>query len=243
MISALIKKELYQYLSSAVGYIVIFLFLVAVWLFCWVFPNSSFLNFGFAEMGTFFEICPYIMMFLAPALTMRLIVDEKSLGTFDWLLSKPISTSSIIVTKFAAALAMIFLALLLTSVFYFSLSYMASPKGNIDSGAVIGSYIALILLSALFLAIGIFSSTVSDNSIMAFIIALFLCFFMYEGLSQLAQIQSLPVFLRDFFDTISLSGQYFAMAKGVLDLKSVIYFLSFIVFFLWSSKTIIQTKS
>jgi ABC-2 type transport system permease protein len=242
MIYSIFKKEVFQYLSTATGYISMAVFLLATWLFCWVFPSTSFIEYGFAEMGTFFDIAPYIFLFLVPALTMRLFSEEFKTGTIELLFTKPISVLNIIIGKFFSAWLLVLIALILTFCYFTSLYQLANPIGNIDSPAAFGSYLGLWLLGGVFCAIGIFASSLTENQIIAFIVAFVISYIMYDGLSQLSEIQAFTGNLSYFLLNFSLYAHYQSLGRGVVDSTDIIYFVGLIVFFLYLSKIILVNK-
>ena len=232
------KKELYSYLSSLVAYMTIGIFLLVLGLFLWVFPDTSILEYGYAGLDSLFNTIPYLFMFLIPAITMRSIAEEKKEGTFELLATRPLSDWQIIVGKYLASLTLVLFALIPTLIYYISVYQLGAVVGNIDSGAVIGSYIGLFLLGAAFVAIGIFASSISKNQIIAFAIAVFLCFFAFSGFDSASQILSLQKF-DDILIQIGINAHYQSISRGVLDSRDLCYFLSFIFIFLLSTKTIL----
>lgn len=232
------KKELYSYLSSLVAYITIGIFLVVLGLFLWVFPDTSILDYGYASLDSLFSTVPYLFMFLIPAITMRSLAEEKREGTFELLATRPITDWQIVLGKYLASLTLVLFALIPTLVYYISVYQLGVVKGNIDTGAVIGSYIGLFLLGGAFVALGIFSSALTKNQIIAFAIAVFLCFFAFSGFDSASQILSLQKF-DDFLLNIGINEHYESISRGVLDTRDLIYFLSFITFFLLLTKTIL----
>jgi ABC-2 type transport system permease protein len=242
MIYTIFKKEIAQYLSKPTGYIALAVFFVALWLFCWVFPSTSFLQYGFAEMGSFFEIAPYILLFLIPALTMRLFSEEFKTGTYELLITKPISIFNIIWGKYFSVWVLVLIALLFTSCYFISLYSIANPVGNIDFSGITGSYLGLWLLAGVFCAIGVFSSSITDNQIIAFIISLVACFVLYDGLNSLAQVESFSGNISYFLQNISLYTHFESMGRGVIDSRDLIYFLSIIIFFIFLTKINLQFR-
>ena len=221
---SIFKKELNGYLNSLIAYIVIVLFLVFTGLILWVFPNSSILEYGYAEMGSFFNLTPFILIILVPAITMRSFSEEFKTGTIEFLLTKPISTLNLVFGKFFGAWLIIILAILPTIIYYFSISNLGSPQGNIDTGAVIGSYFGLILLSAVFTSIGIAVSSFTENQVIAFIISTFVCYFIYDGIHQLSQLFKGEI--QYFIDFISLQFHYSSLGRGLIDSRNLIYLIS-----------------
>jgi len=232
------KKELFSYFNSLVAYITIIIFLVVLGLFLWVFPDTSILEYGYAGLDSLFSTAPYLFMFLIPAITMRLLSEEKKEGTFEILATKPLTDWQIILGKYLTALTIVIFALLPTLVYYYSIYNLGVTKGNIDSGAVIGSYIGLFLLGGVFTAIGLFTSSVTKNQIIAFAIAVFLCFFAFSGFESLSKILSLQKF-DDVLLNLGINQHYQSISRGVLDTRDLVYFLSTITLFLLITKLIL----
>ena len=232
------SKDFTDFFNSLVAYITIGVFLIVTGLFLWVFPESSILEYGYASLESLFSIAPYIFMFLIPAITMRSLAEEKKEGTFELLVTRPLTDWQIVLGKYFAALLIIALALLPTLIYYISVYQLGIVKGNIDSGAVIGSYIGLFLLGACFTAIGIFASSVSKNQIIAFIIAVFLSFFAFSGLDSISQLLSLQNY-DTLMNGLGINEHYQSVGRGVLDTRDLIYFLSFAALFLLITKTIL----
>ncbi|MES2111383.1 MAG: gliding motility-associated ABC transporter substrate-binding protein GldG [Bacteroidota bacterium] len=219
---SILKKEITSYLSSLVAYVTIGVFLLVLGLFLWVFPESSILDYGYAGLDSLFSTAPYLFMFLIPAITMRSLAEERREGTFELLLTRPLANWQIVLGKYLACLVLVLFALLPTLVYYYSVYQLGAPQGNIDTGGVIGSYIGLFLLGGSFTAIGLFASSISKNQIIAFTIAVFLCFFFYSGfdsLSQMLALQSLN--LQD----IGITEHYQSVSRGVLDTRDLTYFI------------------
>ena len=183
---SILKKEITSYLSSLVAYVTIGVFLLVLGLFLWVFPESSILEYGYAGLDSLFSTAPFLFMFLIPAITMRSLAEERKEGTFELLLTRPLTDWQIVLGKYFATVVIVLFALVPTLVYYYSVYTLGTPQGNIDTGAVIGSYIGLFLLGASFAAIGLFASSITKNQIIAFTIAVFLCFFFYSGFDSLS---------------------------------------------------------
>jgi len=232
------KKELYSYLNSFVAYITIGLFLVVLGLFLWVFPDTSILEYGYASLDSLFNTVPYLFMFLIPAITMRSLAEEKKEGTFELLATRPLTDWDIVLGKYLASLTLVLFALVPTLVYYISVYQLGVTVGNIDTGAVIGSYIGLFLLGGAFVAIGIFSSSITKNQIIAFAIAVFLCFIAFSGFQSASQVLSLQKF-DNVLINLGINEHYQSISRGVLDSRDLIYFLSFIALFLLITKTIL----
>jgi ABC-2 type transport system permease protein len=231
----ILKKEITLYLSSMVAYVTIGVFLLVLGLFLWVFPDSSVLEYGYAGLDSLFSTAPYLFMFLIPAITMRSLAEERKEGTFELLATRPLTDWQIVLGKYLACLLLVLFALIPTLVYYYSVYTLGNPQGNIDTGAVIGSYTGLFLLGGAFVAIGLFASSVTSNQIIAFTIAVFLCFFAYSGLDSLSTLLSLQnLGLQNF----GINQHYQSISRGVLDTRDLVYFLSFIALFLVITKTI-----
>jgi ABC-2 type transport system permease protein len=198
-------------------------------LFLWVFPESSILDYGYATLDSLFSTAPYLFMFLIPAITMRSLAEERKEGTFELLLTRPLADWQIVLGKYFACLLLILFALLPTLVYYYSVYQLGTPQGNIDTGGVIGSYISLFLLGASFSAIGLFASSISKNQIIAFTIAIFLCFFFYSGFDSLSQLLSLQSFNLQY---LGITEHYQSISRGVLDTRDLAYFIILTCFFI-----------
>lgn len=219
-----------------VAYVTIGVFLLVLGLFLWVFPESSILEYGYAGLDSLFSTVPYLFMFLIPAITMRSLAEERKEGTFELLATRPLTDWQIVLGKYFACLLLVLFALLPTLVYYYSVYQLGNPQGNIDTGAVIGSYIGLFLLGGAFVAIGLFASSITSNQIIAFTVAVFLCFFAFSGLDSLSTLLSLQdLGLQDF----GINQHYQSISRGVLDTRDLVYFLSFIAIFLMITKTIV----
>ena len=230
----IIKREINSFFSSTIGYLVIAVFLVINGLFLWVFSgNFNILNSGFADLSPYFELAPWVLLFLIPAVCMRAFSDEMKMGTLELLLTKPISLKQIVLGKYFGAVILIVIALIPTILYVFTISELGNPPGNWDVGSTIGSYIGLLFLVFAYTSIGIFSSTLSQNQIVAFIIAVFLCFALYYGFEG---------FTSSTFDisNLGMKAHFDSVARGVLDTRDLIYFLSVTVFFI--ALTILKLK-
>ena len=228
---AIFRKEVNQFFSSPIAYIIMGVFLTAVGLLLWVFPDTSLLENGYADMGAFFSLTPYVMLFLVPAITMRSIADEVRAGTLEWLLTKPVSRWGVVGGKFAASWLLVVLTLLPTLLYYVTLYQLGSPVGNIDSAGVFGSYTGLVLLAGVFVAIGTWASSLNDNQVVAFVLGVFFCFLLYVGLSALAGLLA-PGVLAYYLSYFALDEQYRALGRGLIDSRNVVYLSSLIFFFL-----------
>ncbi len=229
---AILKKEINSFFASPIGYLVIAIFLVLNGLFLWVFKGDfNVLDYGFADLSSFFLLAPWILIFLIPAVTMRSFSDEKKQGTLELLLTKPISPLQIVLGKYFGSLILIIIALLPTLLYVYTVYELGNPVGNLDMGSTLGSYFGLIFLVASYTAIGVFTSTVSDNQIVAFILSVFLCFLFYIGFEGISEFSSSP-----FIETLGMNYHFKSMSRGVLDTRDIVYFLSVSIFFLMLTK-------
>ncbi len=236
---AILKKEINSFFASPIGYLVIAIFLVLNGLFLWVFKGEfNILDYGFADLSAFFLLAPWILIFLIPAVTMRSFSDEKKQGTLELLLTKPISHIKIILGKYFGAFILIIITLLPTLLYVFTIYKLGTPEGNLDIGSTLGSYFGLLFLVAAYTAIGIFASSLSDNQIVAFIIAVFICFLFYIGFEGIADFTS-----SRFIEQLAMSTHFKSMSRGVLDTRDILYFLSITVFFLMLTKTNISKET
>lgn len=227
----LYRKELNTFFSSLIGYMTIGIFLLILGLMVWVIPDFSILNYPVATLQPLFTIAPFVFMFLLPALTMNAVAEEHQEGTFEFLVTKPLSDFSIVMGKYLAVLTLVIVALTPTVLYYFTVSELGSPPGNIDSGQVFGSYIGLFLLGAVFASIGIFGSSLSRNQIVGFILAFFLCALMYWGFYFLS---TFPLFAGGpdaVIETFGIEYHYMSVSRGLLDTRDLVYFISVIVLF------------
>lgn len=238
---AILQKEINTFLNSLIAYIVIGVFLITIGLFMWVFPDTSVLEYGYADMQTLFNMAPWIFLFLIPAITMRTFSEEKRGGTMELLLTKPITDIQLILGKYLACLILALLALLPTLLYYYSVYTLGNPVGNIDSAAVIGSYLGLIFLVSIFSAIGIFSSAITDNQIVSFVVAVFLCFLIYTGFDYLASIDNWgnTSFVISY---LGISYHYNTLSKGLIDSRNILYFLSVILIMLAGTKLVLESR-
>jgi len=236
---AILKKEINTFFASPIGYLVIGVFLLLNGLFLWLFKgNFNVFNASEASLSSFFLLAPWILIFLVPAVTMRSFSDEKKQGTLELLVTKPLTHFQIVLGKYFGALVLILLAVLPTLLYVYSILELSSPETGIDIGSTIGSYFGLIFLIGAYTAIGVFSSTLSDNQIVAFIIAVFICFFFYfgfEGLSNYALLGDLF-----YLEDLGMSAHYNSMSRGVIDTRDLIYFISISIAFLFFTKLKIQ---
>lgn len=236
---SILVKEIKSFFGSPIGYLVIAVFLLINGLFLWVFEGDfNILNSGFADLTPFFTFSPWVLLFLIPAVTMRSFSDEKKQGTIELLFTKPISIWQIVLGKFLGAFILIILALLPTLIYVYTVYNLGYPVGNLDFGSTLGSYFGLFFLIASYCAIGIYTSTLSENQIVAFILAVVLCFILYFGFEGISNL------FKNFQDVIARLGMdyhYQSMSKGVIDTRDILYFASITTIFL--AATVYKLKS
>lgn len=233
------KKEFRQFFSGMLGYITIGIFLLITGILVFVLPESGVLDAGYASLDPFFGYAPYIMLFLIPAVTMRCFSDEYKTGTFEVLRTTPISIAQLVTGKFLACFLVAFMAILCTLVYPITLSYLSSD--GIDSGGIAGSYIGLLLLCGVYASIGVFTSSLQQNAVAAFLTGALICFLGYAVFDSLAAIQGMPHSFGYYIAQAGIMQHYQNISKGYVDSRDVIFFLSVIIFFLFI--TIQRVKS
>ena len=239
---SILKKELNSFLSSLTGYMVVLVFLILNGLFLWVFPGSfNLLDSGYAGLDGLFFIAPWVFLFLIPALTMRFFADELKTGTIELILTKPISEIKLVLGKYFAGLILCLIAMAPTLIYVLSIYVLGQPQGNLDWGATTGSYIGLILLSGVYVSIGVFASSLTENQIVAFILSLFFCFFCFTGFEQIATLLS-HTGMELSIEKLGISYHYNAISRGVIDTRDLLYFVSLISLFLFGSKLSLQSR-
>ena len=225
------KKELHQFLSNLTGYVAIILFLLVNGLFLFVLKDSNLFDFGYATMDTFFELAPWVLIFLVPAITMRSLSEEFKTGTFEILQTRPLSKWQIVSGKFTAILLVLLFVIVPTFIYVFTIQQL-SAGGGIDSGGISGSYIGLFLLAAVFASTGLCCSSFTNNAVIAFLISAIACLLLYFGFSAVSK---LPVFLANadyYIEMLGIDFHYRSVSRGLLDSRDIIYFSSLIVLFL-----------
>lgn len=230
----ILKKEFNAFFASPVAYLVIGIFLLINGLFLWVFKdNLNVLNAGFADLSSFFYLTPWLFLFLIPAITMKSFADEFNNGTIEILKTKPITNWQIVLGKFSASLVLVIIALLPTLIYVYTIYQLASPVGYIDFGNIIGSYLGLLFLATTYTAIGLFTSTLSKNQIVAFILGVFITFILFYGFDALA---NLTIHGSYFIKSIGIIEHFKSISRGVVDTRDIIYFVSITFFFLFITK-------
>ncbi len=227
MITILIK-ELNEFLNSLIAYVVLGVFLVGTGLVLWVFPDSSVLGYGYATMEPLFTLAPYLFMFLIPGITMRSFAEEKRTGTIELLYTLPFRSWEIVLGKFLSAFLLVIFSVLPTIVYYFTVSALGSPPGNLDTAGILGSYIGLVLLGGVFTSFGLLASVLTENQIVSFVLAGFLCFLSYDGIDAVANIDTWGNWSY-FLEQGGILYHYADMSKGLLDLKNLGYFVAVVL--------------
>ena len=239
---SILSREFNGFLNSLIAYMVIGVFLTAIGLLMWVFPETSVLEYGYADMDTLFSLAPYVYIFLIPAITMKSFAEEKRGGTMELLLTRPLSDWDIILGKYLASFFLVVFSILPTLVYYFSVRALGDPVGNVDTSGVIGSYIGLILLGGVFCSVGIFASSITPNQIVAFIVAAFLSFLLFSGFDSLSALNTWSAWVL-VIKQFGILYHYESLGKGLIDSRDLIYFFSVAFMFLLLTKTVIGSRS
>ena len=238
----LLIKEVNNFLSSLIGYIVITVFLLINGLFLWVFNlDFNILEYGYSSIDGLFMLAPFVFLFLIPAITMRSFSDEKKAGTIELLLTKPLTDMQIILAKYLAGVVLVIFSLIPTLIYFVTVYRYGLPIGNIDLGATWGSYIGLLFLGATFVSIGIFCSSITDKQVLAFIISVFFCGFLYIGFEFIYSFELFGKFDL-FIQNLGINAHYLSMSRGVIDSRDMIYFFSIIALFLLLTKISMEKR-
>lgn len=223
---AIFRKEISSFFSSLTGYIVIIVFLIVNSLFMWFFPGQwNILDSGYAGLDTLFFLAPWVFLFLVPAVTMRTIAEEKRLGTIELIYSKPVTERGIIWGKYLASIMLVLLALIPCIIWYISVYLLGETPGNFDAGATWGAFVGLFFLAAIYASVGIFASSLTDNQVIAFIIAVLICFILFAGFDSFAFLPGLKS-LDQFVINLGINEHYKSMSRGVIDIRDVAYYLA-----------------
>jgi ABC-2 type transport system permease protein len=230
----ILKKEFNLFFASPIAYLVIGVFLLVNGLFLWVFKDdTNILNAGFADLNSFFFLAPWILLFLIPAITMKSFADEFNSGTIETLQTKPITNWQIVLGKFLASLLLIIVALAPTLTYVYTILQLGNPVGNLDMGSTVGSYIGLLLLASTYTSIGLFTSTLSKNQIVAFILGVFITFFLFYGFDAIASLFPNNSYTVQLF---GINEHFKSISRGVIDTRDIVYFVSVTLFFLLLTK-------
>jgi len=237
----ILRKEINAFLDSLIAYIIIAIFLTGIGLLMWIFPETSVLEYGYADMETLFSFGPYVFMFLIPAITMRMFAEEKKSGTLELLFTRPLKDWEIVTGKYLAGFSLVLFSLIPTLLYFYSIYQLGNPTGNIDVAGTIGSYIGLVLLGAAFTSIGIFASAFTENQVIAFVIAVFLCFISFSGFNSIA---SLDIWGKYAYNIQQFGIQYHynSMSKGLIDSRDLMYFISFSALLIFSTNLVLASR-
>ena len=235
-------KEISSFFSSLTAYIVIGVFLILIGSFTWIFNETSIISSNYAGLDPLFAFAPLVFLFLIPAVTMRSFSEEYQNGTIEVLSTKPIHDWQIVFAKFFANVSLVSLAILPTLVYYYSVYKLGSPIGNLDSGGILGSYIGLLFLVCLFVAVGLLASSLTSNQIVSFILAAFISFVLYFGFEFIAEFPSFVGSWDDIIDKIGASHYYSSLSRGVLDTRDILYFISVVGLTLFATISSLQVR-
>src|SRR5699024_5719032 len=226
---AITRKEINSFFSSPIGYLVIALFLIANGLFLWIIPGEhNIFDSEFASLSPFFDLAPWIFLFLIPAVTMRSFSEEYKMGTIDTLQTKPLYTIQIVLGKYLGAVLLILIAILPSLLYLYTIGQLGSSINNFDIGVVLGSYIGTIFLIFTYTAIGIFTSTLSSNQIIAFLLGVCLSFILFFGFGFTASLSTNLLFIESF----GMQAHFKSVSRGILDTRDIFYFVSISLLFL-----------
>ncbi len=235
------KKEFKSFFSNVTGYIVIALFLVANALFLWIIPGQwNVFDSGYASLDALFFLAPWLYLFLSPAVTMKFFSEEKSEGTIELLLTKPLSCFDLVLGKALAGWFLVVIALLPSLIWYLSVYFLAEPMGNVDSGAFWGSWIGLLMLAMVYVAIGVFGSSLSSNQVVAFMVSAILSFALFYGFELVGSLFSgeTAYWLRQ----LGINEHYKSISRGVIDSRDLIYFVALTAGFIYLTTKQIKNK-
>jgi ABC-2 type transport system permease protein len=239
---SIFRKEIAGFFSTLTGYIVIVVFLLINSLFMWIFPGEwNIFDTGYAGLDTLFFISPWVFLFLVPAVTMRMIAEEKRLGTIELLYSRPLTERGLIWGKYLSSVVLVLLALLPGLIYYISVYLLGETPGNLDRGGTIGAFIGLFFLASVYASAGIFASSLSDNQVVAFMIAVLICFVLYAGFDSFAYLPGLKK-LDEFVIRLGINEHYKSVSRGVIDLADVVYFIAVAVIFNEATRLVLLSR-
>ncbi len=221
------KKELNQFFSNLTGYIAIILFLLINGVFLFMLNDSSIFEYGYASLDKFFELAPWVLMFLVPAITMRSLSDEFKAGTFETLKTRPLTAWQIVWGKYFSVLLVILIVIIPTFVYIITIKTL-SATGSIDSGGITGSYLGLFLLAAVFAAISLCCSSFTSNAVVAFLVSAFMCLILYFGFNAISRLPVLQGSYDYYVEMLGIDFHYRSISRGVLDSRDLVYFASLI---------------
>ncbi|MBK7711621.1 MAG: gliding motility-associated ABC transporter permease subunit GldF [Bacteroidales bacterium] len=239
---SIFRKEISGFFSSMTGYIVILVFLLINSLFMWVFPGEwNIFDTGYAGLDTLFFLSPWVFLFLVPAVTMRMIAEENRLGTMELIYSRPITEREIIWGKYLASILLVLLALLPGLIYYISVYSLGETPGNLDKGGTMGAFIGLFFLASVYASAGIFASSVTDNQVVAFILAVLICFFLFMGFESFAYLPGLKK-LDEFVIRLGINEHYKSLSRGVVDIRDAVYFIAVALIFNEATRLVLLSR-
>lgn len=239
---AILTKEISGFFSSLTGYIVIIVFLLINSLFMWVFPGEwNILDSGYAGLETLFFLSPWIFLFLVPAVTMRMIAEEKRLGTLELIYSKPVSERGIVYGKYFASVVLVLLALIPGVIYYISVYMLGEIPGNIDKGGTFGAFTGLFFLAAVYASAGLFASSLTDNQVVSFIIAVLISFFLFMGFDSFAYLPGLRN-IDEYIIGLGINEHYKSISRGVIDLRDILYFVAVVIIFNEATRLVLLSR-
>ena len=237
----LMLKEVNEFLNSLIAYVALTVFLVGVGMVMWLFPDTNVVDYGYATLEPVFTVGPYLFLFLVPAITMRSFAEEKRTGTLELLYTLPFRPSQIIVGKYLAAMVLVVFALVPTILYYYSVYQLGNPAGNLDTSGIIGSYLGLLMLGSVFVAIGIYCSAITENQIVSFVVAAAVSFMIYQGFEAIAAIDVWGAWSY-YLEQLGIMFHYSSISRGVLDARDLAYFVGVTVFFLLMTLVTLEVK-
>lgn len=235
-------KEIRGFFSGLTGYLVIILFLLLNGMFLWIIPGeTNVFDLGLANLDSLFQLSPWFFLFLVPAITMRMFAEERSAGTFEMLLTRPVTENRIVISKYLAALTLVVLSIIPTLVYFVSVWQLGIEEGNLDIGATIGSYLGLFFLAAIYTSIGVFTSSISNNQIIAFLLGMSICFVLYIGFDY---VSAIPAFSSAelLIMNVGINEHYHSISRGVIDLSDVTYFVGVVIIFIIATTVVVKKR-
>ena len=235
------KKEMQQFFSSLTGYIAIIIFLLINSIFLFVLQDSSIFEFGYANLDKFFDLAPWVLLFLIPAISMKSFSDEFKSGTFELLKTKPLTPVQIILGKYLSIIVITVFVIFPTLIYVLTIKFF-SLSGTIDSGGILGSYIGLLLLSATYGAVSLYCSSLTSNAVVAFLLSGFICLILYFGFNAISKLTLFQGSADYYIEMIGIDFHYKSISRGVLDSRDLVYFLSVITLSLFVTKKNLHHK-
>jgi ABC-2 type transport system permease protein len=239
---AIFRKEISGFFSSLTGYVVILVFLLINSLFMWVLPGEwNIFDTGYAGLDTLFFLSPWVFLFLVPAVTMKMIAEEKRLGTIELIYSRPITERAIIWGKYLASIILVLLALLPGLIYYVSVYKLGESPGNLDKGGTLGAFIGLFLLASVYASAGIFASSITENQVVSFILSVLICFFLFMGFDLFAYLPGLKK-MDEFVLNFGINEHYKSVSRGVIDIRDAVYFISVALIFTEAARLVLLSR-